>query len=92
MCPDSSQITMLLPPIRILSMRSCNLDPTMPNSLHHPRDVHNASYPPEQTSNKSVSGLVVKSIVAIDGPRVRFAADATTTFSSDSVPARLAQW
>ena len=25
---------------------------------------------------KSVSGLVVKSIVAIDGPRVRFAADA----------------
>ena len=27
-------------------------------------------------SSSSVSGLVVKSIVAIDGPRVRFAADA----------------
>ena len=27
--------------------------------------------------NQSVSGLVVKSIVAIDGPRVRFAADAS---------------
>ncbi|KAK3942768.1 hypothetical protein QBC46DRAFT_379385 [Diplogelasinospora grovesii] len=25
---------------------------------------------------RSISGLVVKSIVAIDGPRVRFAADA----------------
>jgi len=30
--------------------------------------------------SSSVSGLVVKSIVAIDGPRVRFAADATHCF------------
>ena len=33
----------------------------------------------------SVSGLVVKSIVAIDGPRVRFAADACCSRVSPSV-------
>ena len=37
-----------------------------------------ASQPP--ITIQSVSGLVVKSIVAIDGPRVRFAADAFCTF------------
>ncbi|KAI0111644.1 hypothetical protein F4814DRAFT_362405 [Daldinia grandis] len=33
----------------------------------------------------SISGLVVKSIVAIDGPRVRFAADAALHFCCPSV-------
>ena len=33
-----------------------------------------------QAKQTSVSGLVVKSIVAIDGPRVRFAADAMSFF------------
>jgi len=36
----------------------------------------NPLFEPRSTTRTSVSGLVVKSIVAIDGPRVRFAADA----------------
>ena len=36
--------------------------------------------------NTSVSGLVVKSIVAIDGPRVRFAADASLLLLPGCLP------
>ncbi|KAI0867383.1 hypothetical protein GGS24DRAFT_485850 [Hypoxylon argillaceum] len=35
------------------------------------------SHMPHDSDNLSISGLVVKSIVAIDGPRVRFTADAS---------------
>ncbi|KAK4099120.1 hypothetical protein N658DRAFT_498714 [Parathielavia hyrcaniae] len=43
------------------------------NSARYPR-------PSPDLRVDSVSGLVVKSIVAIDGPRVRFAADAEDLF------------
>ena len=48
------------------------------NPLHQRISRSTLYQPQEQTTitSKSVSGLVVKSIVAIDGPRVRFAADA----------------
>jgi len=38
--------------------------------------IHDGCHNSHTTVNSGVSGLVVKSIVAIDGPRVRFAADA----------------
>ena len=44
---------------------------TMLNDLYH-QEMGVQGYP----IRNGVSGLVVKSIVAIDGPRVRFAADA----------------
>lgn len=45
--------------------------PTECGSVKHPQATAN-----KQASKSSVSGLMVKSIVAIDGLRVRFAADA----------------
>jgi len=43
----------------------------------NPVNSYGDSAPISQQFSYSVSGLVVKSIVAIDGPRVRFAADAS---------------
>jgi len=43
---------------------------------HPPKQAHRYREMEIISFIQSVSGLVVKSIVAIDGPRVRFAADA----------------
>jgi hypothetical protein len=51
---------------------------------------HNTTTP--STTPSSVSGLVVKSIVAIDGPRVRFAADAAHSFCCPGRPFDVAAW
>ena len=51
--------------------------------------IHSSTYPvgtPHRLDSHSVSGLVVKSIVAIDGPRVRFAADARVSRKRTSSP------
>ena len=66
-----------------------NLRPTTtphpPPTAPPPPQRNRATSDPPRVSisiNRCVSGLVVKSIVAIDGPRVRFAANATMPPSS----------
>jgi hypothetical protein len=54
-----------------------HLVPSSPSlTCHSTRKPTQKPFSEHLTPARSVSGLVVKSIVAIDGPRVRFAADA----------------